>query len=493
LDSNIPVVERAQAAVEAVGNLVSEKVHEVNKALHQNQAGLRSDIVTGTGQQEQTPTTTEKVKHMAIAATEHALEIDQKHQFEASKNVVLNEDLPIAERAQAAVGAVGSKISELTHEVSKKLHQNLAGVESDVKTAYAHNTIGLSYDSETQDKPVPKRDIKQAGWAAQEHALEVDQKIQYKENRNIALNPEMPIVDRAQAAVGAVGNKISETTHAASKVYFQTLSGLGTEDRTPLPDRPEDQPAPVNKLKHAGLAAKEHSEEINQKTELEVNKNIALNPEIPIGDRAQAALGAVGNKISAVTHEANKAYHQSLAGVAPDVVTSDLPIAESIQKQKSAKLEKVKHIGLAAANHSLERDRKELYEVNKEQVLNPDLPVSERAQAALVAIGSKISEKVHESNKIYHQNQAGLKETDKEDDKSGPSGRIVHAGLAATEHSLEVDQKQQFEINKTIANNPENPPVDRAQAALEAVGNKISGTAHEATKVVHQKLAEYVE
>jgi len=497
MNSTLPVGDRAQAAVEAVGNLMSEKAHEVNKAYHQTQAGLRSDIVTGTGHQEQvivSPPISEKIKHAGSAAIEHAQEIEKKQEYELNKNIALNEDLTIGERTQAAVGAVGNKIGELTHEVSKKYHQNLAGVSSDVKTAYAPNTFGLSYESETLGKPVPKRSIKQAGWAAKEHAQEIDQKIQYKEHKHIAMNPDIPIADRAQAAVEAVGNKISEKTHEASKVYYQTLSGLGTEDHTPIPGKPEDQTIPIDKIKHAGIAAQEHSIEIDQKAQFETHKTIALNPDIPISDRAQAAVEAVGNKISAITHEANKAYHQSLAGVAPDVVTSDLPIAEEIQKQKSIKLEKFKHVGLAATEHSYEIDQKQQYEMKKNLALDSNLPVGERTQAAFGAIGSAISEKFHESNKIYHQNLAGLKETDKEEEENtSPSGKIVHAGLAAQEHSLEIDQKEQYVTHISIANNPDNSAVERVQAALEAVGNKVSEKAHEATKVIHQNLAEYVE
>jgi len=219
-----------------------------------------------------------------------------------------------------------------------------------------------------------------------------------------------------------------------------------------------------------------------------------MNPELPIGDRAQAALDAVGNKISAVTHESNKSYHQSLAGVSPDVVTSDLPIASQIQEQKSIKLEKLLHVGLAAAEHSQEIDQKQQFEVNKNLATDPNLPVSERTSAAFGALGNKLSETLHKSNKIYHRNQAGLKsDTDKEELKQTPSDKIVRAGLAATEHAIEIDQKEQFEVNKSIASNPDNSTGERAQATLEAVGNKISEKAHEATKVYHQKINELVE
>jgi len=69
----------------------------------------------------------------------------------------------------------------------------------------------------------------------------------------------------------------------------------------------------------------------------------------------------------------------------------------------------------------------------------------------------------------------------------------VHAGLAATEHAAERDQKELFKVNKSIASNPDKSVVERTQAALEAVGNKISEKTHEATKVYHQKINELVE
>jgi len=490
LNSDKPVGERTQAALGAVGNLISEKAHEANKAYHQTQAGV-IDVKTGEGHREQIPTTTEKIKHIGLAAAEHALEIDQKVHFEENKKIALNEDIPIVERAQAAVGAVGSKISELAHEVTKEYHRNLAGLSPEIKEAYASG--GIFYETQEQ-KPIIKADIKHAGWAAKEHAQEINEKEQFELHQKLVSNPDLPVGDRAQAAVEAVGNKISEKTHEVNKVYHQYLSGLSTtDDSSPL--KPEDQTIPIDKIKHIGLAAKEHSQEINEKAEFEVNKNLAMNPDLPATERAQAALGAVGNKLSEKIHESNKVFHQSIAGVAPDVITQDLKVATEIQKHKSATKEKFIHIGKAATEHALEIDSKEQFEEKKSIILDSNLPVGERTQAALEAVGNKISETIHESNKIYHQNLAGLtSETDKkEEEKPILGGKIQQLGIAATEHAKEIDQKEQFELHQKLASNPDLPVGDRAQAAVEAVANKISEKVHEANKALRQNLADVVE
>jgi len=49
-----------------------------------------------------------------------------------------------------------------------------------------------------------------------------------------------------------------------------------------------------------------------------LNKNNAGNTELPMGERAQAAFEAVGNKIGEKAHEAKKSYHQNQAGISSD-------------------------------------------------------------------------------------------------------------------------------------------------------------------------------
>jgi predicted HD phosphohydrolase len=202
-------------------------------------------------------------------------------------------------------------------------------------------------------------------------------------------------------------------------------------------------------IKHIGSAATEHSQEINEKAQFEVNKNIAMNPNLPMSDRAQGAVGAVGNKISETTHEVKKAYHQNQAGLTSDVVTGQgLKTGESI----------IKHAGSAAIEHAQEIDQKAQFELNKDIAMNPNLPMGERAQSAVGAVGNKISETTHEMKKAYHQTQAGLTSDIvtgqglNEYPSNVVSGhksttvdsKIKLAGIAATEHAQEIDQKQQF-------------------------------------------------
>jgi len=238
--------DRAQGAVDALGNKISEKAHEAKKAYHQNQAGLTSDVDTSSSEHKST-TVDSTIKHAGNAACEHAQEINQRDQYELNKNIAQNPDLPVGERAQGAVDALGNKITEKAHEVKKEYHQNQAGLSSDVKTS--------------------------SGTADTEHSKEdIDQKIQNIMNKNIMA------------------------------LFHQSI--------------PSEEPTVDNTIKHAGLAAQEHSLEIDQKkSQYELNKNITTNPEYPIGERTQAAFEAVGNKFSEKTHEVKKAYHQNQAGI----------------------------------------------------------------------------------------------------------------------------------------------------------------------------------
>jgi len=467
---DFPISDRARGAVDAVGNKISEKTHEVKKGYHQNQAGLTSDVYTASPEHK-SPAVDSTIKHAGSAACEQAKEIDQRNQYEMNKNISQNPDLPLGERAQGAAGAVGSKISEKAHEAKKAFHQNQAGLTSDVYTS------SPEHSSTTVDST-----IKHAGSAASEQAKEIDQRNQYELNKNIATNPDFPISDRAQGAVGAVGSKISEKAHEAKKAFHQNQAGLTSDVYT---SSPEQKSTTVDStIKHAGSAASEQAKEIDQRNQYELNKNIATNPDFPISDRAQGAVGAVGSKISEKAHEAKKAFHQNQAGLTSDVYTSS-------PEQKSTTVDStIKHAGSAASAHAKEIDQRDQYELNRDIAQNPDLPMGERAQGAVGAVGNKISEKAYEAQKALHQKQAGLTsdvKTSSPEHKSTVSSNIKGAGIAATEHSKEIDQKAQYKDNKKISKNQELPMGERTQAAFGAVGNKVSEKAHEANKALHQR------
>jgi len=152
--------------------------------------------------------------------------------------------------------------------------------------------------------------------------------------------------ERTQAAFDATGNKISEKAHEANKAIHQkhsfptdftsqepttTTSAVPSTDPLSSPSTATVSPPPLptqpvsttplvplsttvdNTIKHAGLAAQEHAHALEQKEKYLLNKNIAGNTELPMGERAQAAFEAVGNKISEKTHETKKSYHQNQA------------------------------------------------------------------------------------------------------------------------------------------------------------------------------------
>jgi len=142
----------------------------------------------------------------------------------------------------------------------------------------------------------------------------------------------------------------------------------------------------MQNIKHAGNAASEKAQEVNQKAQYEVNKNIAQNPDHTLGTRAQATVDAVGNKIGEKTHEMKKDYHKDQSGI-------------------TGATEGVKHAGNAATEKFQETDQKAKYELNKNVVQNPDNTLGTRAQAAVDAVGNKIGEKTHEMKKRLPQRQ----------------------------------------------------------------------------------------
>jgi len=145
----------------------------------------------------------------------------------------------------------------------------------------------------------------------------------------------------------------------------------------------------MQNLKHAGYAASEKVQEVNQNAQYEVNKNIAQNPDNTLGTRAQAAVDAVGNKIGEKTHEMKKDYHKDQSGITGATTN-------------------IQHAGNAANEKFQETDQKAKYEWNTNVAQNPDITLGTRAQAAVQAVGNKIGEKTHELKKDYHENRAGL-------------------------------------------------------------------------------------
>jgi len=163
-------------------------------------------------------------------------------------------------------------------------------------------------------------------------------------NKNISKNPDLPMGERTQAAFAAAGNKVNEKAHSANKALHQkqsfptevnpqeplTPTSVTTPTTVPvtpplLPTQPVSTTPVIHHsttvgstIKHAGLAAQEHALEIDQKSQYELNKNIAANSDLPVGERAQAAFEAVGNKISEKTHEVKKAFHQNQTGITSD-------------------------------------------------------------------------------------------------------------------------------------------------------------------------------
>jgi len=65
----------------------------------------------------------------------------------------------------------------------------------------------------------------------------------------------------------------------------------------------------------------------------------------------------------------------------------------------------------------------------------------------------------------------------------------IQAGNAASEKVQETNQKAQYEWNKNVAKNPDASLGTRAQAAAEAVGNKIGEKTHEMKKDYHENRA----
>ena len=145
----------------------------------------------------------------------------------------------------------------------------------------------------------------------------------------------------------------------------------------------------MQNVKHAGYAASEKAQEVNQKAQYEVNKNIAQNPDNTIGNRAGAAFDALGNKVNEKTHEMKKEHHKDQAGI-------------------TGATEGIKHAGNAATEKAKATEQKGEYELNKNIATNPDNTLGARAGAAFDAVGNKINEKTHEMKKDYHKDRAGL-------------------------------------------------------------------------------------
>jgi len=99
--------------------------------------------------------------------------------------------------------------------------------------------------------------------------------------------------------------------------------------------------------------------------------------------------------------------------------------------------------------------------------------VGTRTTAACDAVGNKWNEKGHEMKKEEHMQQSGL---------TGMVEGAKNAMGAACDKVSETVSGAKYEVNKNIAENPNNTVGTRVQAANDAVGNKMSEKVHETKK-----------
>jgi len=130
----------------------------------------------------------------------------------------------------------------------------------------------------------------------------------------------------------------------------------------------------------------------------------------------------------------------------------------------------VKQAGNAAAEKVQELTERGKYEVNKNTAMDSENTVGTRVQATKDAVGNKWNEKVHKSNKEDYQEQSGI---------TGVVEGIKNAFGATCEKVQETVSGTKYEANKSAAQNPDNSLGTRAQAAYDAMGNKVSEKVHE--------------
>lgn len=162
--------------------------------------------------------------------------------------------------------------------------------------------------------------------------------------------------------------------------------------------------AKVQQGAHAANAADHSLEKASYEVSKEANKSVMHNSNVPLGDRMDAGVNALKDKLHAGSAEAKKDAELKAAGLSTD--GHGHPIAGQASVAKT--VEEGRHAAKAMEAKAEETTEHSKYEYNKSVALDSNAGLLDRASAAMGAVSSAWNESSATAKKEAEKKAAGI-------------------------------------------------------------------------------------
>jgi len=198
----------------------------------------------------------------------------------------------------------------------------------------------------------------------------------YELHKQQATNPNLPVVDRVKSGAQAAGDAIQGGIHRVGEKLEQTgnqasnsMHGIGQDQKwvdTPMDHNLKAKAADAN---------------------YELHKGQANNPLLPVGDRVQSGAQAAGDAVTGSYHRTAETVKTGGEGA-----TGTSQLAKDVQNR-----------AYQASEHLKVQEADANYELHKNQVTNPNLPVADRLTAGAKLVEDTVQGGVHRVAEAYYK------------------------------------------------------------------------------------------
>jgi hypothetical protein len=239
------------------------------------------------------------------------------------------------------------------------------------------------------------------------------------------------------------------------------------------------------------------------------SKNKALNPNAPVTDRVEAGVKMAGEAISGGAHRAAEKYY-----AAPPITEAVSETVDNVKTKTSEMADNISGTPFTNAKNRLEENTKikefdREYEEQKNQAIDPNLPVLDRMVAGTRMTEAAIAGGLHRAAEQYYaapplsETVQGLTEVVKEKTSeivenikiktgeisqnlrtSGEEATLSDQVTAKSNEVLESMKAREadaaFELHKSQATDPNLPVLDRLAAGTHMLEDAVTGSFHRA-------------
>jgi len=235
---------------------------------------------------------------------------------------------------------------------------------------------------------------------AEQHFKVNEADASYFANKERLLDPNLPVTERLKAGVSAATDVLSGAAYRVGEEFYK-LQAEGIAGTSTAPTATVDTTSTgtvadrANQLEH-------HMKAKSADFSYEANKEMAKNPNLPVGDRLKAGVNAAGDAVTGVAHRAGEEFYKptgaTLGSISTTTQTQDKPGLSSsafADELRSKAYEFEHHVQAKAADNK--------FEEHKEKAQDPNLPVGDRLKAGVNAATDAVSGAAHRAGEEFYK------------------------------------------------------------------------------------------